>query len=73
MALTKADIIDSVADNNGYSKREATDKVGEILLEIIKRTLASGEKGGQEKGGQIFEKGGQIFGFDNLLICSRIR
>jgi len=54
MALTKADIIDSVADNNGYSKREATDKVGEILLEIIKRTLASGEKGGQ------------IFGFDNL-------
>ena len=43
MALTKADIIDSVADNNGYSKKEATDKVGETLLEIIKRSLASGE------------------------------
>ena len=43
MALTKADIIDSVADNNGYSKKEATDKVGETLLEIIKRTLASRE------------------------------
>ena len=42
MALTKADIIDYVADHNGYSKKEATDKV-ENLLEIIKRTLASGE------------------------------
>ena len=42
MALTKAEIIDTVADHNGYSKKEATDKV-ETLLEIIKRTLASGE------------------------------
>ena len=42
MALTKADIVDTVADHNGYSKKEATDKV-ETLLEIIKRTLVSGE------------------------------
>ena len=42
MALTKAEIIDTVADHNGYSKKEATDKV-ETLLEIMKRTLASGE------------------------------
>ena len=42
MALTKAEIIDAVADHNGYSKKDATDKV-ETLLEIIKRTLASGE------------------------------
>ena len=42
MALTKAEIIDTVADHNGYLKKEATDKV-ETLLEIIKRTLASGE------------------------------
>jgi integration host factor subunit alpha len=42
MALTKVDIIDSVAEHNGYSKKEATDKV-ETLLEIIKRTLAFGE------------------------------
>lgn len=35
-------IFDSVADHNGYSKKEATDKVG-TLLEIIKRALASGE------------------------------
>ena len=42
MALTKVDIINSVADDNGYSKKEATDKV-ETLLEIIKRALASRE------------------------------
>jgi len=42
MALTKADIIKSVADQNGYTKNKSTDIV-ESLLEIMKRTLASGE------------------------------
>jgi integration host factor subunit alpha len=42
MALTKAEISDTLADHNGYSRKGATDKV-ETLLEIIKRTLASGE------------------------------
>ena len=42
MALTKAEIIEAVAEGNGFSKKQATDTV-EILLEIVKRTLASGE------------------------------
>lgn len=42
MALTKADIIETVAEGNGFSKKQATDSV-EMLLEIMKRTLASGE------------------------------
>lgn len=42
MALTKADIIEAVAQGNGFSKKQATDTV-EMLLNIMKRTLASGE------------------------------
>jgi integration host factor subunit alpha len=42
MALTKAEIIEAVAEGNGFSKKQATDTV-ELLLEIVKRTLASGE------------------------------
>ncbi len=42
MALTKADIINEVMNENGYSRRQATDTV-ETLLELIKKTLASGE------------------------------
>ena len=42
MALTKADIITEVMNENGYSRPQATDTV-ETLLEIIKKTLASGE------------------------------
>jgi len=42
MALTKAEIIEAVAEGNGFSKKQATDTV-EMLLEIVKRTLASGE------------------------------
>ncbi len=42
MALTKADIITEVMNENGYSRRQATDTV-ETLLELIKKTLASGE------------------------------
>jgi integration host factor subunit alpha len=42
MALTKADIVQSLVDQNGYAKIQATD-LFETLLEIIKSTLASGE------------------------------
>ena len=42
MALTKADIINDVMNENGYSRRQTTDTV-ETLLELIKKTLASGE------------------------------
>ena len=42
MTLTKAYIITEVMNENGYSRRQATDTV-ETLLEIIKKTLESGE------------------------------
>jgi len=42
MALTRADIIDGVVNENSYSRRQAKDTV-ETLLEIIKKTLESGE------------------------------
>jgi integration host factor subunit alpha len=42
MTLTKADIIASIAETNGYTKNKSTETV-ETLLEIIKRTLESGE------------------------------
>lgn len=42
MALTKADIITEVVSENDYDRRQATETV-EILLELIKKTLASGE------------------------------
>ncbi len=42
MALTKADIIDEVMNENGYSRRQAIGTV-ETLLELIKKTLESGE------------------------------
>ena len=40
--LTKADIISAIQTENGYSRRKSTDIV-ETLLEIIKRSLESGE------------------------------
>jgi len=40
--LTKARIIEDVAEANGFTKEEASDTV-ETLLEIIKRTLEDGE------------------------------
>ena len=40
--LTKAHIIDAVADGNGFSRIKAIETV-ETLLEIIKKTLESGE------------------------------
>jgi integration host factor subunit alpha len=42
MALTKVQIIDSIVNEIGFTKRQATDTV-EKLLKIIKQTLASGE------------------------------
>lgn len=42
MALTKADIVDSITDQFGFTKNQSSD-VTEALIEIIKRTLASGE------------------------------
>jgi len=42
MALTKADIVDAIAEQNGYTK-ERSFEVVETILEIIKRTLESGE------------------------------
>jgi len=42
MALTKIQIVESVHNQTGFPKKESSEIV-EILLEIIKRTLASGE------------------------------
>ena len=39
--LTKADIIEAIRMGNGYSRKQSTE-VTEILMEIIKQTLASG-------------------------------
>ena len=40
--LTKADIIEAIRKENGYSRKQSTE-VTEILLEIIKQTLEYGE------------------------------
>lgn len=42
MALTKADIINSVQTDEGLTKQQSTEVI-ETLIEIIKKTLASGE------------------------------
>jgi integration host factor subunit alpha len=42
MTLTKAQIVEDVSVQNGYSKKESAEAI-EILLEIIKKKLASGE------------------------------
>ncbi len=42
MALTKSHLIDSIAEQNGFTKIKSTETV-ETILEIIKSTLASGE------------------------------
>lgn len=41
-ALTKGDIIEALAEANGLTKKQASQTI-ETLLEIIKRTLESGE------------------------------
>ena len=42
MTLTKSKIIDAIAEANGFPQNKAFETV-EILLQIIKSTLASGE------------------------------
>ena len=42
MTLTKAHVAEALAKKNGYSKKQSFNTV-ETLLEIIKRTLESGE------------------------------
>ncbi len=42
MTLTKADIVESIKDQFGFTKNQSVETV-ETLLEIIKKTLASGE------------------------------
>ena len=42
MTLTKVHIVDAVAEQTGYPKNKSS-KIIETLLEIIKRTLESGE------------------------------
>ena len=42
MTLTKSQIVDNIAEKNGFTKRESTEAV-ETILELIKSTLASGD------------------------------
>ena len=42
MALTKSHLIDAIAEQNGFTRKKSTETV-EIILEIIKSKLASGE------------------------------
>jgi len=42
MTLTKAQIVEMIADQNGFAKNKSIEII-ENLLEIIKRTLESGE------------------------------
>ncbi len=41
-ALTKADIIEAIQKENGYSRKQSSE-ITEILMEIIKQSLESGE------------------------------
>jgi len=42
MTLTKAQIVEMISENNGFTRNKSVD-VLETLIEIIKRNLASGE------------------------------
>jgi integration host factor subunit alpha len=42
MTQTKSDIIKAIAEQNGYTKKKSIETV-EAILEIIKRTLETGE------------------------------
>jgi len=42
MALTKIEIVNSIADQIGFTRNKST-KTVEILLELIKKTLESGD------------------------------
>jgi integration host factor subunit alpha len=41
MTLTKAHLIDAIAEQNGFTKKQSTETV-ETILELIKSELASG-------------------------------
>ena len=43
MTLTKSDQVDSIAEQTGFSKNRSSDII-ETLLELIKRSLASGDE-----------------------------
>ena len=43
MSLTKADIVESISDQCGYSKKRSTELL-ETTLEALKKTLESGEQ-----------------------------
>jgi len=42
MTLTKAQIVEAIAEQNGFPKTQST-QIVEILLEFIKKSLESGE------------------------------
>jgi len=42
MALTKAHLIEAIAEQNGFTRNKSTETV-ETLLEIIKSSLSSGD------------------------------
>lgn len=42
MTLTKAEMVESIRNQTGFSKSRSS-KIVETLLEVIKKTLASGE------------------------------
>jgi len=42
MTLTKSDLIDAIAEQNGFTKNK-TSEIVETIIELIKSTLASGE------------------------------
>lgn len=42
MAVNKADIVHSIMEKTGFSKKRSTE-ITEVLIDIIKRTLISGE------------------------------
>ena len=42
MTLTKSHLIDAIAEQNGFTKKQSTETV-ETILELIKSTLASGQ------------------------------
>lgn len=42
MTLTKANLINTIAEANGFPKKQATETI-ETLLDIMKHTLESGE------------------------------
>ena len=42
MTLTKVHLVESIAEQNGFTKKQSTETV-ETILELIKSTLAAGE------------------------------